>query len=368
MNKKITLDFTGSFHTYLSSGCKICQIGAKMVLFVTGLCNKNCFYCPISTEKKNKDVVFANEVRVKSDQDIIEEARSMDALGTGITGGEPLLKLNRVLHYINLLKSEFGEKHHVHLYTAIAPNKTTLELLSKAGLDEIRFNPPIEATGRRVGWNNINNTKFKKSIQIAKQLIPEVGIEIPSIHPIPEIIKLIIQMDIFLNLNELEYSDTNSLQLKNKGFKLKNEFSNAVSGSEDIAKEIINTYRSLNLKPYPLIHFCSSRYKDAVQLRERLKRKAKNFAKSFMEITDDGTIIYGTIENNLANNNLDKGIKLLHRLGVPEDMFLQKPNKIEIAGWILEDIAEELKKRNYEVAIVEQYPMKDGLIVERIPL
>ncbi|MFQ6055458.1 MAG: radical SAM protein, partial [Methanosarcinales archaeon] len=270
MNKKITLDFTGSFYTYLSSGCKICQLGAKMVLFVTGLCNKNCFYCPISTEKKNKDVVFANEVRVKSDQDIIKEARSMDALGTGITGGEPLLKLNRVLHYINLLKSEFGEKHHIHLYTAIAPNKNTLELLSKYGLDEIRFNPPIEL------WNNINNSKFKKSIQIAKQLIPEVGIEIPSIHPIPEIIKLITQMDIFLNLNELEYSDTNFLQLKNKGFKLKNEVSNAVSGSDDIAKEIINTY-PLNFKPYPLIHFCSSRYKDAVQLRERLKRKAKNF-------------------------------------------------------------------------------------------
>ena len=47
----------------------------------------------------------------------------MSALGTGITGGEPLMKLDLMLHYIRLLKETFGEEHHIHLYTGIAPSQ-----------------------------------------------------------------------------------------------------------------------------------------------------------------------------------------------------------------------------------------------------
>jgi len=51
---------------------------------------KKCFYCPVSEARREKDVIFANERRVEKDEDIIEEALSMDRAGTGITGGEPL--------------------------------------------------------------------------------------------------------------------------------------------------------------------------------------------------------------------------------------------------------------------------------------
>src|SRR5512139_3746581 len=101
-------DNTGSFNNYLPEGCRLCYKGAKMVLFVTGICGKKCFYCPVSEARREKDVVFANERRVEKDEDIIEEALSMDALGTGITGGEPLLRLDRVVHYIRILKNRFG--------------------------------------------------------------------------------------------------------------------------------------------------------------------------------------------------------------------------------------------------------------------
>lgn len=80
-------DNTGSFYNYLPEGCRLCYMGAKMVLFITGSCGKNCFYCPVSYERKEKDLIFANERRVGKDEDIIEEAISMEALGTGITGG-----------------------------------------------------------------------------------------------------------------------------------------------------------------------------------------------------------------------------------------------------------------------------------------
>src|SRR3990172_2095039 len=35
----------------LPVGCRQCTDGAKMVLFVTGLCSFHCFYCPVSDEK-----------------------------------------------------------------------------------------------------------------------------------------------------------------------------------------------------------------------------------------------------------------------------------------------------------------------------
>ena len=50
---------------------------------------------------------------------------------------------------------------------------------------------------------------------------------------------------------------------------------------------------------------------------------------------------------------------------VPDDMYAVLDNKVEVAPWILEDIAEDLEWKCYES---EQYPTADGLEVERTPL
>jgi len=84
--ENFTRDETGSFCTYLSEGCRLCQQGAKMVLFVTGLCPKSCFYCPLSDERRGKDVIFANEKPVKSDEDLLKEAELMTLSGLGSLG------------------------------------------------------------------------------------------------------------------------------------------------------------------------------------------------------------------------------------------------------------------------------------------
>ena len=59
----------------LAKGCELCVKGEKTVLFITGLCNNNCYYCPISDKKKNFDVVYVNEWKTKSKNDLLTEIK-----------------------------------------------------------------------------------------------------------------------------------------------------------------------------------------------------------------------------------------------------------------------------------------------------
>jgi uncharacterized protein len=352
--EEFTEDETGSFCSYLSEGCRLCQEGAKMVLFVTGLCPKNCFYCPISDERRGKDIVFANERHVKKDEDILKEAKLMDALGTGITGGEPLLKIERVLHYIRMLKSSFGTAHHIHLYTSMTPDRQVLEKLVGAGLDEIRLHPPQEI------WGNLKHSPYMHALQNAKELGIEAGIEIPALEGAEKAAAFVEEMNVFLNLNELEFSDSNSKILLKSGFSLESDISSAAKGSCKYAEVAFSTCKRA--------HFCSSTYKDAVQLRKRFQRIAKNTAREFDDVTEDGTLVYGVIEYR------DKKLteEILQCMEIPSELFEVKDGKIEIAWWVLEELKEEIKKRlesfGIRLFIIERYPFEDGMIVELIPL
>jgi len=325
-----------------SKGCELCQLGAKMVLFVTGLCYRNCFYCPLSDHRKGKDAVYANERLVRCDIDLIVEARSMDALGTGITGGEPLLVLTRVLHYMKLLKSEFGPQHHIHLYSSLAPSGFALRVLARAGLDEIRVHPPIEE------WDNFASSQYSEALKYAKTLGLEAGVEIPAIKPVPAILNVLKEVSGFLNLNELEFSETNYKAMTAAGFALL-ESGYAAVGSRKMADEIAND----EVPTY----FCPSASKDRVQLRERFKRKARRLARPFDEVTEDGTLVYGVVESVSSFDCFTS---------IPEDDYAIVNGELHVS-W---QLALELAKKNPALAeaarVVETYP--DGTMVEVTPL
>src|SRR3989344_4060642 len=188
----------------LSEGCSLCVQGLKEVVFITGLCPQRCFYCPISEKKYGKDVVYANEWQIKDPDnpvELIEEAKLTEANGAGITGGDPLANVDRCCNYIILLKKEFGKSFHIHLYTSL--QLVTYEYLKKlyeAGLDEIRFHP------------NLDDDSLWPNLKIAAQFDWKVGVEIPVIpgygQKTKKLIDFIYGKVDFLNLNELELSDT----------------------------------------------------------------------------------------------------------------------------------------------------------------
>lgn len=337
----------------IAKGCEHCVNGSKMVLFVTGRCNTGCFYCPVSAEKKGKDVIYANEGKISNEAEIIAEAESMEATGTGITGGDPLTNPERTLNMIRMLKTRFGKGHHIHLYTSIMdPN--LVRRLEEAGLDEIRFHPSPKV------WSDMASTPLKEVISCTKM---DVGIEVPAIprmeKELDALIKYAVSAGIdFINLNELEFSESNWGMMDEHGFRIKDELSSAIDGSKELALSLMKANRKAP------IHFCSSSFKDGVQLRRRLIRRANHIAKPYDVVTDDGTMLKGII----YSDNLDAAASLLKdEYDVPDELiFLDRTrNRMEVASWVLEEIADKLPFKCY---IVEEYASADRLEVERMPL
>ncbi len=323
----------------LSLGCVLCHEGAKMVLFVTGRCRRACWYCPLSRERKSRDVVFANDREVTSPSDIIEEAEVMSALGTGVTGGEPLLVPDRVVEYCTLLKEHFGPDHHIHLYTGIAPDEAMLRRLQGL-VDEVRLHPPHET------WPEILDTGYARSAVLARRMGFSIGIEVPSLPGIGALAPALPLLD-FLNINELEWGETCAAAMRERGLELEDGLHNAVLGARGWAEEL----------PFdPKIHFCSSVFKDSVQLRERLKRIASNTARPFEEVTDDGTVVYGVLEPAGSPDGLLDDLS--------EDDYEIREGRIEMAWWVLADNAARVPGRKY---VVERYP-NGGMVVEVTPL
>jgi uncharacterized protein len=356
------LPMASSYRGELSPACTQCSEGRKMVLFVTGVCRFRCFYCPVSPTRNQKDVTYANERRVTSDQDVLDEATAIGAAGTGITGGDPLGVVERVEHYIRLLKGEFGAAHHIHLYTH-EPNSEKLRRLAGAGLDEFRLHIPHYLWGPL----SADGGAYRAVLEQAPSWGIRRGVEIPVLpEKEVELRRLLLALDRigvdFVNLNELEFSETNEAQMSERGYRTDPRNGWGVRGSRAVAERVV---REMRLS-VPL-HYCSSRFKDGVQLRQRLLRRAERTAPGFAERTKDGTVLLGIVEAN-GSGNLPRwaaGLARRIRLG-PDDYRLDVARRrVELAPSVLRRVARRLPFPAFEV---EEYPTADALEVERDPL
>lgn len=348
---------SGSAHTgALPEGCVLCEQGAKLVLLVTGKCARRCMYCPLSARKKGRDVFFANERSIKNVDEAVEEARLMDALGTGVTGGDPLADTDRTVASIRALKKEFGEDHHIHLYTSTTDLKR-IGRVARAGLDEIRFHPPAAV------WARLGRTSFDDALKRSARMGMTVGLEVPAVPGRGrELAALIAHADsaglAFVNMNELEFSETNWRALRKVGFDVKDDISSGVAGSEELALDLLKSDVSVPL------HYCSSSFKDAVQLRRRISRRAKNVRRPHEVLTHDSTFVKGVVE---ARDPEAVARALMDEYRVPGRLVWvdREKRRLEVAPWVLEELAPELDE---ECFIVEEYPTADRLEVERTPL
>ena len=333
-----------------------------MVLFVTGVCRFRCFYCPVSPLRNQKDVVFANERRVLEDADVLAEARAIGAAGTGITGGDPLGVVDRVEHYVRLLKREFGPSHNIHLYTH-EPNPEKLARLAAAGLDEVRLHIPHYLWGPLAHAGGA----YRAVLENAPAWGIRRGVEIPVLpEKEAELRRLLVTLEEigvdFVNLNELEFSETNEETMRERGYRVDPRNGWGVRGSRAVAERVVRDVR-LTVP----VHYCSSRFKDGVQLRQRLLRRAERTAPAFAEHTGEGTVVLGIVEAT-AQHDLPRwasGVARRLRVG-PDDYRLDLARRrVELAPGALRRGARRLPWPAFEV---EVYPTADALEVERAPL
>jgi pyruvate formate-lyase activating enzyme-like uncharacterized protein len=347
----------GAAHTgRLPDGCVLCEKGAKLVLLVTGRCGRRCVYCPLSLQKKGRDVFFANERRIYRASEAVEEGRLMDALGTGITGGDPLICIDRTVNAIRALKKEFGDDHHIHLYTSTTDGRR-IARVARAGLDEMRFHPPVSS------WKRLPRSAFAEAVATAQAREMAVGFEVPAVPGRADGLRAVVafadseELD-FVNLNELEFSETNWESLAKLGMAVKDDISSGVAGSEETALELL---QEDHLTP---LHYCSSAFKDGVQLRKRIARRGRNVRKPHEILTRDGTLLKGVVETARPAQVM----RMLARdHDVPPELMWRdlEKSRVEVAPWVLEEIAAELELDSF---IVEEYPTADRLEVEREPL
>ncbi|MEM2866757.1 MAG: radical SAM protein [Candidatus Hadarchaeales archaeon] len=336
----------------MPEGCRLCVRGAKLVLFLTGLCQRSCFYCPLSSKRRGKDVVYANERPIRSTRQLLEEAELMDALGTGITGGDPSLRFRRLLRYLRALKRGLGPEHHVHLY-CMELSRERLRRLREEGLDELRLHTWSPEPVRKAVEEGLN-----------------CGVELPSLPGSFRVLsRLLGELEkvgcSFVNLNELEFSETNSLELRKRGFRLKSLDSVAVKGSEELALKVLewaSENTDLNL------HYCPSRLKDGVQLRNRLRRRARKVARPYEALTPDGLLVKGVIEGLSPNELEGERRRLMRKYGIPPELLSvnRRRGRLETSTEIAEKLSE--LEEDLSFSWVESYPTFDGVEVTVIPL
>ncbi len=324
----------------LPVGCVLCIKGLKSVVFTTGLCSERCFYCPISTERRGKDVFLINEVEVRNLNDLINEVSKCGSFGVGITGGDPLIKLDRTLKVIKLLKEVFGSRFHIHLYTTgILINDDALNKLVNAGLDELR----IHVTGSH-SW---------RAIRIALNYPIDVGIENPVIPNRGSFLKELIirahELGIkFVNLNELEVSESNINELLVRGIE-PNEDGLTAKGSEELALKILSWVREKGLGIS--VHYCPARFKDRYQLRLRLIRRAVSTKEPYEEVGEDGLVRWVVIRE-CPNEILKELIKFGKVFKVGNDL-------------VTNPLLPELKYCKYE--LIEAYPLTPRKVINIVP-
>ncbi|MBS3061114.1 MAG: radical SAM protein [Candidatus Diapherotrites archaeon] len=334
--------------------CIDCLQGKKMVIFITGICNKHCFYCPVSDEKMRRDNPFANERPLRNGheiEDLRDEAHAMNATGASITGGDPLTKIDRCVEYITALKKEFGPTFHIHLYTwGTFATPENVKKLEKAGLDEIRF-------------HLFKDPDFDRILPALKTKM-QVTVEVPCI-PTKENEKELFEMVEYmkhhrlkyLNLNELEFSDANFDRLLDTGFKQANDIEYRAKGSLQLAFRVADRCR-----PEINVNFCSSANKSFLQIGQRMKRRAENTKKPFENVNSDGMIEKYAVEGPgltqaLAEKIVSQYGKMIRYNPVKKRLETNEQNAKKIA-----------KKYHLLVAFILEMPAFEPWDVEKIPL
>jgi pyruvate formate-lyase activating enzyme-like uncharacterized protein len=187
----------------LPTGCRSCLSGKGSSLYVTGLCTRDCFFCFNQKPRRDETVVHGLPIDDPSEAPAIVARYGLRSVG--LSGGEPLLRPQRVLSLLAELKA-MPEPPRVELYTnGDLAGADILRRLRDAGLDAIRF----DLAARDYDLDPVRR---------ALAFIKEVAVEIPIVpaHK-AKLERMVLRLDAlgvpFLNIHELFLCAENSARV-----------------------------------------------------------------------------------------------------------------------------------------------------------
>ena len=241
----------------LSPGCVLCGKGYWSCLFVNGVCNGSCFFCP--TEMTHDGYPPAAErVVFESPRDYAAYVRRLGFKGVGLSGGEPFLAFDKTLSFLQTLRQESGDELYIWAYTnGTLANRDRLRQLAEAGLDELRF--------------NVVTTNYSlKAVSSAVGIIPRVTVEIPAIPEHGEQLRRLLPqlaeagVD-HLNLHQLMIVGENAARLQGRDYTFLQGPAPGVMESELLALELMR--HTLDEGIDLAFNYCGVAFKERWQYR-----------------------------------------------------------------------------------------------------
>jgi pyruvate formate-lyase activating enzyme-like uncharacterized protein len=336
----------------LSPGCKLCGEGQWSCLFITGMCNAHCFYCPAS---QGRDETPQTQRLLFEDSEAY--ARYINWFGfkgVSFSGGEPLMVFDRTIRSIETVRRLCPSDIYIWMYTnGILGSEAKFRKLAFAGLDEIRFD--LGATNYHLGV-----------LQGAAACIRNVTVEIPAVPEDVERLKGLLprlcELGVTrLNLHQLRLTAHNAEKLLRHGYTYLHGEQPTVIESELAAFELIAFVVEQGL---PIgVNYCNFQFKNRFQKAGFRRKMATRLAEGNEEITGNGFL--RTISAETAGVESDVALGALASMSeLPEQIILNYKGRVLTN---LGPIASSSSLRHHTIAGID-YPIDDGLSVEPILL
>lgn len=296
----------------ISPGCKHCGEGTWSCLFINGKCNGSCFFCP--SEQNTIGEPVTNALQFSNPADYIDYLKAFGIKGVSISGGEPLLTLDKSVRFISAVNKKSGNEIHKWLYTnGILLNEENLIKLRDAGLNEIRLN---------LAARNYNIEK----VRLASRYIETVTVEIPAIpEDFERLCSLIPQLSEsgvkFLNLHQLRCTTYNYKKFIQRGYTFLHGEDATVLESEFTALRLIKFAVDSGVE-LP-INYCSFVYRNSFQRIRARQRSAPYMLKPCEEITGAGII--RNLSVRISREESDRIISAIEDNGEPESSVNYDP-------------------------------------------
>jgi len=334
---------TKLFTYALSPGCLLCAQGSWSCLFINGICNARCFYCPSSQDDAGPPVT--NTLVFEKAADYADYVNRFNILGVSFSGGEPFLSFDRVLAFLEAIKTRVDHPVYTWLYTnGILATPEKLFALRDGGLDEIRFD--LSADRYRLD-----------ALERAVGVISTVTVEIPAIPEDLSITEKIIA-DLasagvnHLNLHQIRCTPYNRDKLAARDYTFLHGPKVTVLETERAALELIrdSLEHSIDLP----INYCSHAYQHQFQAAGARRRCADLIKAGYEDVTLTGHIRRLTVAGPEEAVADVAGTLAARGVAASRDSLSAKRDSLSFAAelWPMIDFSSVRLKVGYSQAVI----------------